>query len=188
MSPKYPNDALPDLSADTVIAKIDKLGRRNTTLGSSLEKLDTDTGFTGSYHCEALLIAFLKYRTEGNLSGISVGISKRCCPVCTKLLEILDPADPVAISSSHKVVYACSLPPWIPEDRADIVIQHFVRELKETLSMMFKTNSDELEGRQSADTMIASPVSSLGDHEPPNVIYRIPKISRRRKSCSTKHK
>jgi len=48
-----------------------------------------------------------------------VGVSKRCCPVCTKILMFLGCGEPgrlgsLGFSGSHHNIYACALPPMFP--------------------------------------------------------------------------
>ncbi|RPB21245.1 hypothetical protein L211DRAFT_889995 [Terfezia boudieri ATCC MYA-4762] len=91
--------------------------------------------FYGSWHAEALLgtlrhvsqeqaeqtmlsreIDITPFRHTFN----SIGVSKRCCPVCAKLLWLLAPSltpDGGSLSmvfSSHKNVYPTALPPYLP--------------------------------------------------------------------------
>ena len=43
-----------------------------------------------------------------------IGVSKYCCPMCTKFLQLLQGTgkQKFGILGLHKTVYPCSLPPW----------------------------------------------------------------------------
>ncbi|RPB19109.1 hypothetical protein L211DRAFT_853513 [Terfezia boudieri ATCC MYA-4762] len=91
--------------------------------------------FYGSWHAEAVLGTLRhvsQHAEQTTLPGDidltqfehtfnSIGVSKRCCPVCTKLLRLLTPpctsecADNGMVFSSHQNVYPTALPPYLPK-------------------------------------------------------------------------
>ncbi|KAF8417546.1 hypothetical protein EV426DRAFT_622383 [Tirmania nivea] len=96
--------------------------------------------FYGSWHAEAVLGTLrhvCQYQSDQtmiphdiNLARFkhtfnSIGVSKRCCPVCTKLLRLLAPpstsgddtmyGSPSMVISSHRNFYPTALPPYLPK-------------------------------------------------------------------------
>lgn len=89
-------------------------------------------GFDGSQHCEIQLASFIylsriftsgptseKYKhilDELQNAGTVIGLSKRCCPLCQCLLDLLTFNEaPFLIRGSHSAITACALPAWLPE-------------------------------------------------------------------------
>src|ERR1700722_17046740 len=65
-----------------------------------------------------------------------LGISKRCCPVCSHLLYVLQQALPGKVFNtpgSHKTVYPCALPPWLPLPIIARITSAFWEQLKRVL-------------------------------------------------------
>jgi hypothetical protein len=79
-----------------------------------------------------------------------IGVSKRCCPVCTKLLEILY-GQSLHIAGSHSTIYACTLPTWLPEEVLSEMVNHFQGILRSVLRKVMQ-NSESLK-RQSGDSI-----------------------------------
>ena len=111
-------------------------GRPTHILRSSRHK------FYGSWHAEAVL-GTLRHVSQCHMEPNvapndvdltafeytinSIGVSKRCCPVCTKLLQLLEISltsegednvryrSPAMVSSSHQNFYPTALPPYLPQ-------------------------------------------------------------------------
>lgn len=63
-----------------------------------------------------------------------IGVSKLCCPVCSAIINLLGARyGAVQTLGSHTTISACLLPPWLPEEFVDIIINRFEVELKEIL-------------------------------------------------------
>ncbi|KAF8421536.1 hypothetical protein BGX38DRAFT_1240068, partial [Terfezia claveryi] len=94
--------------------------------------------FFGCWHAEAMLgtlrhLSQLEAKTTTLPADIdlapfkhsfgSIGVSKRCCPVCTKLLSLLataptsdvDRSGPSTVLGSHQNFYPTGLPPYLPK-------------------------------------------------------------------------
>ncbi|KAF8431742.1 hypothetical protein BGX38DRAFT_1228091 [Terfezia claveryi] len=92
--------------------------------------------FSGCWHAEAVLgtlrhLSQLDYQKTFPPAHIelapfehtfpNIGVSKRCCPVCVKLLSLLAPpstsndiSDPSIVLSFHQNFYPSALPPYLP--------------------------------------------------------------------------
>ncbi|CAL1712881.1 unnamed protein product [Somion occarium] len=134
--------------------------------------------FTGTLHCQAAMTAFVyagqcnnssyKWFQTADLGAFtdlsnSIGISQRCCPVCTKLLDYL-PLDgennPLSLSSrpkfiqerfgiqvargSHTKISPCALPPWLPDSVIQNMLTHFERELTWDLEDLWRKRSQKV--------------------------------------------
>jgi hypothetical protein len=91
-----------------------------------------------------------------------IGVSKRCCPACTMLLEILFP-NRMHIAGSHNTVYACTLPPWLPLDVMTSMVTRFGDILRAVLRNVMQDDQDNR--RQSGDSagLAPSPTTSSED-------------------------
>lgn len=70
--------------------------------------------------------------------GRVIGVSKRCCPVCEYLLSrfLIGPEGSrkeFIVKGSHTNVTGCDLPPWLPMDIVDDIIQVFGEKLRDAL-------------------------------------------------------
>lgn len=77
--------------------------------------------------CLCQLSHFLRKGFRSN-----IGVSKYCCPVCSKLLTLLNPN--AIVKGSHNTVSACSLPTWLPAGVVDSMNKYFAEQMKEALS------------------------------------------------------
>jgi|SRR5947209_345044 len=74
--------------------------------------------------------------------GHVIGVSKRCCPVCTRLLAILSKptwCKDVAhfkFRASHGNITGCSLPPWLPTIVHQQMVKEFGEELRQYLEKL----------------------------------------------------
>jgi hypothetical protein len=64
-----------------------------------------------------------------------IGVSKRCCTVCTRLLSYLgdELGTPYFVLGSHPVISASSLPSSISDHVMDRMIAHFGSQLKDAI-------------------------------------------------------
>lgn len=115
----------------------------------------TDKSFTGSYHPEALFLS-LKLPVSDNLHHDSIpsdvwelakkldlshlGVSTRCCPVCSMLLKITARRLSITIRSpeQHATYYACVLPPWLPARYADEIYEKLEGSMRRAVSTLAK--------------------------------------------------
>jgi hypothetical protein len=118
--------------------------------------------FKGSVHCEAYLASLmrseevpehirrefeassfffrvldidLEITTTQDVDQSVMGTSTRCCLVCTHLLEILSPAsfDRTNVCGSHYTIYPCALPPCLPFEVIQRMVDDFETVLKDSL-------------------------------------------------------
>jgi len=92
-----------------------------------------------------------------------IGVSKRCCPVCTQLLCLLSPDDPIDIRGSHRTIYPCSLPPWLPVATIKDMVTIYERLLLGILRNLVEKSPGAR--RPSGDSKTAS-IYSLGSKLP----------------------
>jgi hypothetical protein len=89
----------------------------------------------------------------------AIGVSKRCCPVCTRLLGLLFPNDRMDICGTHRTVYPCSLPPWLPQDIVEKMVSIYEDELRTILHDLVQEHHGSR--RLSGDSKPAS-IHSMG--------------------------
>ena len=143
------------ISADEAVSTLEEYGRNNATQATHILRKPNHM-FYGSWHAEAVLGTFRHLSraptgptTVGNidLSAFyytlnSIGVSKRCCPVCEKLLYLLGaPGDgsggiPPIVLSAHQNFYPTGLPPHLPK--------HIAVELLQWLEQSVKVAVDKL--------------------------------------------
>ncbi|KAL6307410.1 hypothetical protein BKA93DRAFT_770240 [Sparassis latifolia] len=96
------------------------------------------TTFSGTLHAEAFMAAILKSDSDCDLYGQDkLGVSKRCCPVCTAVLFSLGGETKVSefkIRGTHATVSACALPPWLPLPIVQKIVDLFRTELMEKIN------------------------------------------------------
>lgn len=95
-------------------------------------------------------------------------MSKRCCPVCSFLLHLLNihKGTKFVISDEHSNITKCALPEWLPEDIVFMMVVEFSRRLREELSRL---QTSKLRGRSdTSDTarMSFESIRSLGNEQP----------------------
>ncbi|KAF8416438.1 hypothetical protein EV426DRAFT_721796 [Tirmania nivea] len=136
--------------------------------------------FYGRWHAEAIL-ATLKHLSQldpkkttppGNINLApfehtfnSIGVSKRCCPICTKLLLLLGRppttsdgnedngyhSTPSMVFSSHQNIYPTALPPYLPRGIAFKLLVWLEEMVKRAVEgLVLKRRSRESEGTQKA--------------------------------------
>ena len=106
--------------------------------------------FCGAVHCEALIACenLKNARTKSSMepgkltreTKSKIGVSKRCCTVCTFLLQNLrqpaghiPPLGPVAYLGSSGKIWGCALPKECPVDLAEVVNDRLSEYLREAL-------------------------------------------------------
>ncbi|KAF8421705.1 hypothetical protein EV426DRAFT_196340 [Tirmania nivea] len=126
---------------------------------------EATTKFRGVYHAESILatMAYLGYSPTNCITSINhteppenihvfrntygtIGVSKRCCPICTKLLSLLTPSqtdttippEPLTVLCAHSNIYPTSLPPLLPPDVAEHLVSWLEELLKDELVNLVK--------------------------------------------------
>ena len=155
--------------------------------------------FSGTCHAEAIL-ATLKWHSQSAVgrgemtpgappSQLSdetiqqfrntynlVGVSKRCCPVCSKMLALLSvypfatgnesegatALGPLVTTASHANIYATALPPFLPSAVGRQIVQWLEKILRETLKPLIISHRS----RKRAKSL--SPSSSNSDAASPD--------------------
>jgi hypothetical protein len=104
--------------------------------------------FGRTFHCEAILLSlFVMCHDNATHIGVSedlkqtartffphvLGVSKRCCPVCAELCQVMSRnlKDPVVTTGTHSTYTPCCLPPFRPKVYAEEVatkLQALVKE------------------------------------------------------------
>lgn len=131
--------------------------------------LSLGTGFIGSVHCEACAavlnslslddglsegleefkvshfsIPFLKSWSNFTIqtTGHLLGVSKRCCPICARLLSLLkaNNQDSFLTTGNHSTISACTLPESLPQKIIDQMVMEFGLRLRKELVNLQKTN------------------------------------------------
>jgi hypothetical protein len=80
---------------------------------------------------------------EGVCHKYNISVSKFCCPVCSELLEVLNERDgevQFVVRAHHSNLYATCLPPWLPDDVLEKMIQRFGEKLYEKFGQLPDTN------------------------------------------------
>ena len=70
-----------------------------------------------------------------------IGVSKRCCPVCSCILTHLSKQNdtrPLRILGLHGTVYPCTLPPGLPSDIAEDVVDALESMLSNALFEVYR--------------------------------------------------
>ena len=147
--PPLPDDIQPGdvyISSAEAIAALKDYGQRNRSGATHILRSPTHK-FSGCWHAEAILgtlrhlsqlpasIARLPQDidlTQFQNTFRTIGVSKRCCPICTKLLSLLgsrygrcgsEPTATPMVLSCHQNVYATALPPYLPQDIAVALLE-----------------------------------------------------------------
>jgi len=80
----------------------------------------------------------------------TIGVSKRCCPVCLVLLYCLGhdiPSEQIQILESHRKVTGCTLPPWLPSEVIDKVLELFEQEMGRAFYHLYLLHEEEKKSR-----------------------------------------
>ena len=71
-----------------------------------------------------------------------IGVSKRCCPTCREILQLLAKEDPTThelkpffIDGTHKTTTGCTLPSWLRNSTKQELVKHFCKKLRKELAM-----------------------------------------------------
>ncbi|RPB27223.1 hypothetical protein L211DRAFT_866091 [Terfezia boudieri ATCC MYA-4762] len=183
----YPDNAdeAGNFTSKEVIDTLQAYARQH---GKSKFFLRDDPQFGGCYHAEAMLgtLAYLGHHyhptttatetpttetpaTETPVPGQEltlfqhtyrhIGVSKRCCPICTKLLSLLSTSynsgQPLLrVLSGHQNIYPTALPPFVPEAVAEALIKWLEELVRTAVARLVKKR------RRESD---ASSVSSKSD-------------------------
>ena len=73
-----------------------------------------------------------------------IGVSKRCCPVCTKLLSLLSAGNktssqgPLRVLSGHQNIYPTALSPFVPVEIAEPLIEWLQAMVRSAVAVFVK--------------------------------------------------
>jgi hypothetical protein len=97
-----------------------------------------------------VILSFISVQANSTASTqhlVQLGVSKRCCPVCATLLQMLSAENPASISfsilGSHQSIFACTLPPWLPHDVIKNMVERFWVQLLDLLFQAVKHYSQK---------------------------------------------
>ncbi|KAF8448123.1 hypothetical protein BGX38DRAFT_1190404, partial [Terfezia claveryi] len=100
----------------------------------------------------------------------TIGVSKRCCPVCTKLLSLLSKHSQRQIQAmmakrldSHGNIYPTALPPFLPKEVAEELVRWLEGLLKQAVNKVVKRERRGSSG--SADSKGQSPEPEESERE-----------------------
>ena len=176
-------------NGEELISDFKKLLQRSGFLNSWFNR-DTGTfrndNFEGTLHCEAIASALMHLQRQGSMTCLPVcffcilncgslkifhkqelenllGISKRCCPVCTFLIQHLGG---FVMRGAHKSFSLCSLPPWLSDDDIRAILDEFSRRLRKILdNLLYEEPLTERQERASISSTCLSVMSKLDRKE-----------------------
>jgi hypothetical protein len=97
-------------------------------------------------------------------------VSKRCCPVCSHLLRLLNEhcGAKFVISDEHTNITPCALPEWLPGKIVRLMVLEFSHRLREELTELRQKSIRQLPVRSRAGTsgtgrILLDRIGSLGD-------------------------
>ncbi|KAF8417583.1 hypothetical protein EV426DRAFT_622635 [Tirmania nivea] len=123
--------------------------------------------FRGCYHAEAMLATLVYHGFHRSITASHrdltpsdndlttfqhtyrrIGVSKRCCPICTKLLFLLSASNTsrdrsFRVLSAHKNIYPTALPPFVPEEIAEALIEWLQGLVRTTVEGLVKKRRRE---------------------------------------------
>lgn len=97
----------------------------------------------------------------------AIGVSRRSCPACAKLLSLLKQEVPLIQPSSHRQIYVCALPPWLPEKFVQDMVMEFWTDLAWQLPVLIialrkQKTRPQVNAGASASSNLSQPLS---DHD-----------------------
>lgn len=151
------------ITGEEAVATLQEYGQMHKTKSTAILRSTSETSkptftFTGRWHAEAYL-ATLRYQSlfnphrlvdteledlqyEISNSYAHIGVSKRCCPMCTKLISLLFPGNAdggthsLVVLADHHNVYPTALPPFLPK--------HVARDFLQWLEELVRRAVDRL--------------------------------------------
>jgi hypothetical protein len=83
------------------------------------------------------------------------------------MLQLLagTPPDPFLVQGSHKTVYPCTLPRWLPKDVVQTLVDEYGIQLKGILRKYSEDTTGNRLRKHSSESELMSPHSSDGEHE-----------------------
>ena len=157
------------IPCDEVITTLAEYGRDNPNPATHILRKQNHR-FYGSWHAEAVLGTLRHLSKVPNSPAIlgdidlsafrhtfnSIGVSKRCCPVCDKLLSLLGAPETDSngsasmVLSSHQNFYPTGLPPHLPKDIAVELLQWLEKRVKAAVDkLVLKRRRDSLGSQES---------------------------------------
>ncbi|KAF8870949.1 hypothetical protein BD779DRAFT_1478537 [Infundibulicybe gibba] len=119
------------------------------SFGHVLGRMRWGSGFNGRIHCEAALAALLFGPAESGppvYDKNTIGVSKRCCPVCSAILEELSPYQAINTLGSHRTLMPCALPDTLPPEVVDRILHRFERQLASALRDLYQRSKHSRKG------------------------------------------
>ncbi|KAF8951654.1 hypothetical protein BDZ97DRAFT_1931961 [Flammula alnicola] len=146
------------------------------------------TKFTGSLHCEAALGTLISTHIDETHPQYStlldelqhyrgiIGTSKRCCPVCARLLSTISPvasSQSFVTRGSHRTITPCTLPDWTPPQIVEQLNNHFGQPLRKAIcQLMERTHWAPLKYSPSTGSSALSVASLMMTYDE-KVAYRV---------------
>ncbi|RPB21192.1 hypothetical protein L211DRAFT_840942 [Terfezia boudieri ATCC MYA-4762] len=184
-----------NISSSEAIATLEEYGQQARTRATHILRSPTHK-FFGCCHAEAILGTL---RHLSHLPGpaaslprdidlvpfqntfCSIGVSKRCCPVSTKLLSLLGSSHsknislghnqgtvtPRIIFSSHQNIYPTALPPYLPQETAVLLLEWLQGLLKSVVDRLVlkrrRLSAESQKSTKSSDSKGDSPAKHRGE-------------------------
>ncbi|KIM74963.1 hypothetical protein PILCRDRAFT_14027 [Piloderma croceum F 1598] len=134
--------------------------------------------FDCTIHCESALGSLATYALQlpfeqikdyselkellQNIDQTLIGISKRCCPGCWELLEVLNGPHRFGARGHHPTVFQVELPPWLPKRAVKEMVARFSQILREQIFIMMLDRAKQRQARRSSNQSASA--SSTGSH------------------------
>ncbi|KAI9770548.1 MAG: hypothetical protein M1840_003138 [Geoglossum simile] len=134
------------------------------SLNDRVEPGDGDMKVTTSIHCECTIATYLLDRAAGRPTAFEIGVSKRCCWLCEKYLQvlvepddssILAPRSSFTVSGYQEKIHSGWHPPHWPQRAFSRMIGLVEGEIEEILGSLIRTNR--------SDSFPRSPISEDSD-------------------------
>ncbi|RPB18631.1 hypothetical protein L211DRAFT_871690 [Terfezia boudieri ATCC MYA-4762] len=182
-------DNAPNITAEEVIDILEAYGKDHGGKSTLFlpDRVST-IKFCGVYYAKSILttMAYLSssitssnYPEALNIHAFgntyrTIGVSKHCCPICTKILSLLTHThrnglislELLTVLCSHPNIYPTSLPPLVPSDMAEHLVQWLEGLLKDKLVKLVKKKwrsiGDSMESATSQDSKSESPKKLKG--------------------------
>jgi len=189
--PPLPDDIQPGdlyISSEEAIATLEDYGQQTRTRATHILRSPTHT-FSGCWHAEAILGTLRHLSqvpaptpymprdidlTQFQNTFRTIGVSKRCCPVCTKVLSLLGTrysrpgSEPNFLTATHPMVFSChqniyptALPPYLPQDIAVALLQWLQSLVKPLVNKLVlkrrRLSKDSQRSTRSSDSKGHSP-------------------------------
>lgn len=186
-----------NISAEEVVETLEDYGKAHGGKSSLfLPNHKRTIPFRGVYHAESILatMAYLGSNTTTEAATYrkfkntyrTIGVSKRCCPICTKLLSLLthcqrQSENAFTVLCSHPNIYPTSLPPLVPLDVAERLVAWLEELLKDEIVRLVKkkrrttgtmADSKGVRPRKQKDSVMTQPLEAAGQVTAPGGVKK----------------